>query len=85
MNNVMNKEEAREFLRICKSCDFIKFNTFLKDKNISQPAFSRFLSDTNYSDMISEKKVLLVAEELYSSAMFLKDIYESIENRKKVA
>lgn len=81
MINVMTKEEARRFLRICKTCDFIKFNTFLKDKNISQPAFSRFLNDSSY-DMISDKKVIMVAEELYNSALFLKDMYENIDNKK---
>lgn len=82
MSNVMTKEEARQFLRICKSCDFIKFNTFLKDKNISQPAFSRFLLDDSYN-MISESKVITVAEELYNSAMFIQAMYEELD--KKVA
>lgn len=81
LHNIMTKSQNRRFLRICKECDFIKFNSFLKSHNISQPAFSKFLQDDLFEYMISEQKLNIVSEELYNACCFIKDLYEEIDEK----
>ena len=77
----MTKKQNREFLRIMKVSGFVKFNTYLQRHNISQPAFSRYLSDDSY-DMISNDNLNIVSDEIYNSALFIIDMYNEC---KKIA
>lgn len=77
----MTKKQNREFLRIMKMGGFIKFNKYLTKHNISQPAFSKFVSDDDY-DMISNDNLNIVSDEIYNSALFIIDMYNEC---KKIA
>lgn len=70
----MTKEQNREFFRIMQSAGFIKFNKYLNQFNISQPAFSRFVKDNSYN-MISNDNLNTISEEIYNSALFIIDMY----------
>lgn len=69
----LSKQECRNFLRICK--DFIKINSYCKDYNLSQSAISRFINYDDY-DMIGETTLNIICDEIYNSAILIKDIYE---------
>lgn len=71
--NNLSKQECRYFLRIAK--DFIKINSYCKDYNLSQSAISRFINYDDY-DMIGETTLNIICDEIYNSAILIKDIYE---------
>jgi len=74
INIMLSKKQNRMFLRIMKNAGFIKFNKYLKDYNISQSAFSRFVNVDDY-DMISNDNLSKVSDEIYNSALFVIDMY----------
>lgn len=75
---MLSKKQSKEFLRICKNVDFIKFNRFLQNNKISQSVISRFISDDDY-DMVSDKIVGYVSDELYNACLFIVDMYKECE------
>lgn len=77
----MTKEQNREFFRIMHEAGFLKFNKYLNQFNISQPAFSRFVKDDSY-DMISNDNLNTISDEIYNSALFIIDMYNEC---KKIA
>ena len=82
---IVTKSEGKEFLRICKSVDCIKFNSILKEFNISQPAISKFINSDDYDDFISLDKISKLCDELYNSCGFIVDMYRSIILNEKIA
>lgn len=84
--NVMkSKSDCKSFLRICKQIDIIKINSVLKDKNISQPAISKFINSDDYDDFISLDKVYTLCNEIYNACGFITDMYDEIIEDKKIA
>lgn len=73
----MTKQNYRELLRIAK--EFIKLNAYIKSYNLPQSAISRFTTDNNY-DMIGDKTLDKLCEEIYNSCILYKDIYEEYKN-----
>lgn len=51
----MTKSEYREYFAQCK--DFIKFNYFLKQCDICQPAFSKFMINDYFDYQVSIEKL----------------------------
>lgn len=80
----VTKGEAKEFLRICKSVDLIKFNSVCKSNSISQPAISRFINTDSYDDFISLNNLEIMCNELYNSCGFIVDMYRQIINHEKI-
>ena len=78
---MLSKKQSKEFLRICKDVDFLKINPVCKDSNISSSAIYRFINTDDYDDMISEKKVAGVSEQLYNCCLFIVDVYKDIEKK----
>lgn len=74
----MTKKQNREFLRIMKLSGFIKFNKYLQKHNVSQSAFSRFVSNDEY-DMISNENLDIISNEIYNSALFIIDMYNEVK------
>lgn len=84
--NVMkSKKDAKNFLRIVKQIDIVKINSILKDKNISQPAISKFISSDSYDDFISLDNVLILCDEIYNACGFVTDMYRDIIQDEKIA
>lgn len=75
--HILSKEQCRNFLRIAK--DFIKINSYCKDYNLSQSAISRFINYDEF-DMVGDVTLNIICDEIYNSAILIKDIYE--ENQK---
>lgn len=82
---VLNKKDCKQFLRICKECDIIKFNSILKQYNISQPAISRFINSSDYDDFVSLDKVIELCNVIYNSTGFINDMYREIILDEKIA
>ncbi len=82
---MLSKEDAKKFLRICKSTGFIKFNVLCKGYGISQPALNKFINSDDYDDFISEKNVLKMCDIIYNSTGFVNDMYKEIILDEKIA
>ena len=85
IEKVLSKEAAKKFLRICKSVDCIKFNSVIKNNNLSQPAINKFINSDDYDDFISLKKLSILCDELYNSCGFIVDMYREIILDEKIA
>lgn len=83
--DIVTKAEAKQFLRICKSVDFIKLNYFLKSHQISQPSISRFVNYDEYDDFISLDNLETLCNEIYNSCGFIVDMFQEICEDKKIA
>lgn len=81
----LTKAEAKTFLRICKQCDFIKFNTYLKNNNINSSAVYKFINYDKYDDFISLEKLQVLCDEIYNSSGFINDMYKEIILNQKIA
>lgn len=81
----MTKAEAKEFLRICKRVDAIKFNSIIKDLHLSQPSISRFINDDRYDDFVSIDTLEKLCIQVYSNCLFVVDMYHDIIEHKNIA
>lgn len=81
---MLSKEDAKRFLRIMKNAEFIKYNVFCKQFNVSQPALSKFINSDEYDDFISEKKILIMCDAIYNGCGFITDAYREIMLDEKI-
>lgn len=80
----MTKAEAKEFLRICKSTDFIKMNPYLVRNGISHSAVSKFINYDQYDDFIGLDKLQGICDEIYNSCGFIVDMYRETILHEKI-
>lgn len=79
----MTREEKRQFLRICKSVDFLKVAPICKSCNIAPSNIYAFTNASKDDDvMISDKKLEQVTDMIYNCCLFIVDMYKDIENKK---
>lgn len=74
---MLSKQDAKFLLNVCKP--FIKLNSFMKPKSISQSAISRFMNRNDFDDMISNEKVNSLVDEIYSSCLLFVDLYNDCQ------
>lgn len=76
----MTKQQCKELLRISK--EFIKLNYYLEKKGISKAAVYRFINSDDRDQFISEYKLNILCDEIYSCCSLYCDVYQE---HKKIA
>lgn len=74
----MTKAEAKQFLRICKDSNIIKFNPYLKSNGISHSAISKFILYDQYDDFVGMNKLEMLCSDLYNTCGCIVDMYREI-------